>query len=173
MTCTDRRRNAYADICYVCGTSVAVGAGWLYASTKPNRAGRFTKRAKCDRCHTNKLTHKWQVANLDNPAPAVRRWSVSDVNRWTLEIEAVPATWCGEYREGTGYEPVAGTLVVVHVSVNGERVELAGGDRILNRQQGPWYGYEDKGIGGRSFTPAAWKRLVQRVGDAIAAHKQD
>jgi len=131
--------------------------------------GRFPKKVKCDRCHQNNLAHAWQVKNLENPVPAVRRWSVTDVNKWTLEVKAQQAEWSGQYLgDGKGYETISGTLVIVHVTVNGERVQLAGGDVILNRQQGPWYGFEEQGIGGRPFTPAAWKRLEERVYAAIS-----
>lgn len=175
-TTNDRRRNAYPGNCCVCSSAVAAGDGWLYSDTKPSRvmrSGRFPKKVKCDRCHQNKLTHKWQVENLENPAPSVRRWSVTDVSKWPLEVEVVDSEWAGEYLGvGKGYERVFGKLVAVHVTVNGERVELAGGDYVLNRQQGPWYGYEDKGIGGRPFTPAAWKRLTERVYEAIAANSK-
>lgn len=177
MTTTDnRRRNAYPDTCCVCLSSVAAGEGWLYLDTKASkhrRLGRFPRKVKCDRCHQSNLTNKWQVKNLENPVPTVRRWSVTDVNKWVLEVEVVEEEWAGQWLgDGKGYERVYGTLVVVHVTVAGERVRLAGGDRVLNRQEGPWYGYEDEGIGGRPFTPAAWKRLTERVYEAIAANSK-
>lgn len=88
----DRRRNQYADSCYVCGCAVPAEQGWLYADTKSdrsrsrNRTGRgWRKLVKCDRCHTLKLTHKWQVDNLSRPPePVVRPWSVASVRSWSV-----------------------------------------------------------------------------------------
>lgn len=95
MTATERRRNAYADHCYVCRKEVPAGEGWLYSDVRSDRSrsryrstGRFKKRVKCDRCHNEKISHKWQADNLDNPKPAepvVRPWSVSQVKKWALE----------------------------------------------------------------------------------------
>lgn len=165
-----RRRNAYAGSCCHCGAEVKPGEGWLYADTTRHRrfGGKFPKKVKCDRCHRAGVTSKWKAAQLDNPSPAItiRRWSVSEVRKWELEVEQQRATWCGEWL-GSEYEVVEGTLVFVSVTINGERVELAGGDPVLNRQTGPWYGYEEGGIGGRPFTPAAWKHLVERVHDLV------
>jgi hypothetical protein len=99
MIAEQRRRNAYADHCCVCHAAVASGEGWLYSDTKSNRSrsyrsgsGRWIKKVKCDRCHSEGLTSKWQADNLDNPkpaAPVVRPWAVSQVRKWTLEVGEV------------------------------------------------------------------------------------
>ncbi len=108
----------------------------------------------------------------DNLVPTVRRWSVTQVSKWPLEVAVVDSKWAGAYLgDDKGYEWVSGRLVFVHVTVNGERVELAGADCILGRQQGPYHGYEYEGIGGRPFSPAAWKRLTDLVYEAVAAAK--
>lgn len=91
MTATERRRNAYADHCYVCRTAVEAGAGWLYSDVKSQRSrsrraggGRWIKQVKCDRCHSAKLTHKWQVDNLTNPKPVTPRIGVNEVRKGSL-----------------------------------------------------------------------------------------
>jgi hypothetical protein len=177
MTATmhERRRNAYPANCCVCLAEVPAEAGWLYADTKarPRRStgsmyGRFPKKVKCDRCHRENVTSKWQAANLDNPRPpAPRPWTAPQVRRWTLEIET-EAT-----HELIWPDPMAPsvrrpiTLVHVHVTIGDERVKLAGGDPIGNGQCGPWYGLEEQGIGGKPFSPAAWALLKERVRAAI------
>jgi len=97
MPATDRRRNQYADHCYVCRSTVEAGAGWLYSDVKSQRSrnrraggGRWIKQVKCDRCHSEKLTHKWQADNLDNPKPVTPRIGVNEVRKGSLVAGEVP-----------------------------------------------------------------------------------
>lgn len=169
-----RRRNAYPGTCCVCSCAVAAGEGWLYSDTKPGkwrRTGRFPKKVKCDRCHGNGLTNRRQVDVFDNPKPTVRRWSVTDVNKWHLDTETTTERVAGRYLGDTiGYEWNEEVVVTVRTVVNGEQVTLAGSG-FLGRQHGPSE-YEWQGCGGRPFTPAAWKRLTERVYEAIASNSQ-
>lgn len=164
MSC--RRRNAYAGVCCLCGSEVPAGEGWLYSDTGRRRRidGRWHKKVKCDRCHSAGYTGK---ADLAPKAPAARRWSASDVSRWPFEVAARTGRAAGRWLgEGVGYEWAPVTIAEVHVTVNGERVRLAGAD-YLGRQGGPDDRLEWGGIGGRAFTPAAWERLIGRLKEAI------
>ena len=182
----ERRRNQYPANCCICGHHVPAEAGWLYADTKArprlNRGGslysRFPKKVKCDRCHSENLTNKFQAQNLDNPQPAPPRpWSAPQVRKWTLETETEATTavkkgtgWSEErYRAGLGgYEHEQITLVTVFMTVGAERVQLAGSDAITNQQQhGPYWTLEEKGIGGKPFSPAAWEALKVKVREAV------
>lgn len=166
----ERRRNAYAGNCCVCFKNVEAGEGWIYSDTRQRRRlrGGFPKKVKCDRCHRENLTNAWQAKNIDNPQPAPpRSWSITQVEKWPLEVTAERVQIPGEYVEGSGYKYVDGIIVHVHVTVNGERVQLAGPDPVLGRQAGPWYMLEWNGIGGHSFSKAAWQRLNDRVYEAV------
>lgn len=99
MTATMRRRNQYADNCYVCRKEVPVGEGWLYCDTKSQRSrGRhragfgWKKQVKCNRCHEGNVTNKYQADALDNPKPAepvVRPWSITQVKKWVIEVREI------------------------------------------------------------------------------------
>jgi hypothetical protein len=181
MTSTQRRRNIYIANCCICGKEVKPGEGWLYADTKarPRRLSgslyaRFPKKVKCDRCHGENLTNKWQAANLDNPQPPTPRpWSAPQVRTWALEVEAEPTTRGRYLPDAQRWEREPFVLVHVHVTVNGERMRLAGGDPIDNHQAGPHYTLEWVTIGGRRFSQAAWQTLEARVNEAIEAARRD
>jgi hypothetical protein len=169
-----RRRNAYPGNCCHCGREVAVGEGWLYSDTRqrPGFSGRFPKKVKCDRCHSEGVTNSWQAKNLDAPAgPTPRRWSVGDVRRWAIESRTVENIQVIGYEEGFRSIWGPGKVVVVEAIIGGQRVELAGENIIGANQRGLDGRLEEAGVGGRAFTRGAWKTLGERVRAAIDAGK--
>jgi hypothetical protein len=162
----DRRRNVYAAACCICGNNVPPNEGWLYQDTRRHRRnGRFASKIKCARCHEHNLTHAAQVRELENPAPKIRRWSVNDVDKWTLKTETHIVSQARQWQgEGKGYEWVETPVITVHLVLNGESVQLAG-EGFLGAQTdlSSRYELEWRGIGGRPFTSAAWRRLGERV----------
>ena len=180
-TTTERRRNAFPDTCCHCRCDVPAGEGWLYSDTRQHRSfrggyRRFPKKVKCDRCHREGVTNRYQARQLDGPPalPAPRSYSAPEVARWSLEVEVQddqPMTIGCDRERQFAYIWGTGRLVEVHVTLGGERIMLAGGDIITNTQRtldGRW---EDEGLAGRPFSPAAWKRLVERIDQAIANAK--
>lgn len=178
-TAIERRRNLYPANCCICMKEVASGDGWLYADTRSrprrNSGGlysRFPKKVKCDRCHRENVTNKWQANNLDNPQPkGPTSWSAPQVRKWQFEVET-ESTHKLVWPDPKGLSVLVPiTLVHILFANAGERIQLAGGDPISNEQVGPHWTLEEKGIGGRPFSKAAWQVLRDRVKQEIARAK--
>lgn len=164
----ERPRNQYAANCCICTATVEPGAGWLYLCTKarPHHPGRgsiwarFPKKVKCDACHQAGYTSK---ADLLPKGP--RRWSVTDVRKWTIESNRVEVGMTGAW-DGRRYEWIIGTVIEVFLSAPGGRRKAAGPD-IISGHQSIYLDRNWPEWAGRAFTDGAWDELERRINEAI------
>ena len=102
--------------------------------------------------------------------PKPRNWSVSEIRRLALETTQCQSQSAGAYLgDGKGYEWTDATLISVYAVIDGDRILLAGPDRILNRQGGLDGCLEQYGLAGRYFTQRAWAELESRVNTLVAS----